>query len=221
MKKFGILFFLLFALLSCSHKNETDYKDLFEQRVLLDAFTTPTPNPQADCVSSMDSAASCLVLTQSQAEAFKRHCNPTYPSLLNTEIVSLNSQIASETDPVKKESLQEQLRIQQANLDLYNRFVSKFPSQLAAYCYKVAGASDTEALCSSVLAAKSFEKFSEEAKACTMKCQGQYFAKQLSSSSCASTDFFQFLLSAERPTTECLLDCFKLTNIEIDFQLLK
>jgi hypothetical protein len=59
MKVKIILLAALAFLISCAHKNEKNYQDLFALRILLEAATKPKPNPAATCQSTLTTMQTC------------------------------------------------------------------------------------------------------------------------------------------------------------------
>ncbi len=45
--------------ISCAHKNEKNYEDLFRLRILLEIATKPKPNPVATCQSTLITMQTC------------------------------------------------------------------------------------------------------------------------------------------------------------------
>lgn len=62
-----LLILLLFLSFACNNKNQQDYYDLYAQRVLWQAATTPPPDSQNACIAAMQSAEICL---QDSSDAF-------------------------------------------------------------------------------------------------------------------------------------------------------
>ena len=57
--KITLIFIFLFQI-SCAHKNEKSYQDLYALRILLETATKAKPNPQAACIDAMRSEEACI-----------------------------------------------------------------------------------------------------------------------------------------------------------------